>query len=93
MKRITVFKHTINHWTPKPKMGRKVLIVKTNIQTPEQVAAMGSVLRRYPFVIDWSIDTEDVDCVLRVEAFQPLSEAKVIQLVEAQGFYCDALPD
>ena len=93
MKRITVFKHTINHWSPKPKPSKKVLILKTNIQTPEQVEEIGSVLRHYPFVIAWSVDIEDVDCVLRIEAFQPLSEAKVIQLVENQGFYCGVLPD
>lgn len=93
MNAIKFFNNSINHQTPKPQLSRKLLILKTNIQTPQQLREIRPLFQRHPFVIDWSVDTEDVDCVLRIEAFVPLTETKVIQLVEAQGFYCDVLPD
>ena len=93
MKTTAFLKYPVPASSAQKQLDKKILILKTNIQTPEQVEEMGSVFHNHSFVVDWSIDTEDVDCVLRIEAFAPLTETQVIEMVEDQGFYCDVLPD
>ena len=67
----------------------KLLIFRTD----KKVKAIKSLFRDHPVILDWSIDTEDIDNVLRIEATESLHEGDVISLVKTYGFHCEVLPD
>ncbi|MDN5215530.1 hypothetical protein QQ020_25860 [Fulvivirgaceae bacterium BMA12] len=51
------------------------------------------VFNNNPVIIDWSIDTKDIDNVLRIESAGSLNENDVINLVRSCGFFCEVLND
>ncbi len=71
----------------------KVLIFKTDIESEPGVDLVKPHLNDHPIITRWSIDTEDVDNVLRIEALRTLQEREVIELVSEHGFQCEELPD
>ncbi len=71
----------------------KLVILKTDIKTKKKVEQMKSVFNNHPVISKWSIDTEDIDNVLRIEAEDNLLEDDVKKLVTENGFYCEELPD
>ncbi len=72
---------------------KHLLIFKTNIATQKKVKAVRPVFNRHPIIADWSVDTEDIDKVLRIETAGNLNETDVINLLNPLGFYCEGLPD
>lgn len=42
-------------------------------------------------IIDWNVDTEDIDKVLRIEAKASLKEKELMYMIQKQGFYCEVL--
>ena len=54
---------------------------------------MKPIFNNHPIISKWSIDTEDIDNVLRIEAEDNLDEDEVKKLVIENGFYCEDLPD
>lgn len=71
----------------------KLLIFKTNIETKKNVKAIQSLFKYQSSIVNWSIDLEDVDKVLKVNTIETLSENDVTNLVKVKGFYCEPLPD
>jgi len=71
----------------------KLFIFRTNIETRKKMNSLKPLFRQYASIGRWSLDLEDRDKVLRIEARGNLQENEVIDLVEEQGFYCEALPD
>ncbi|UTW62776.1 hypothetical protein KFE98_01065 [bacterium SCSIO 12741] len=71
----------------------KILIFKTDIESEPGVDRVSSLLNEHPIITRWSIDTDDVDNVLRIEAMRSLQEREVIELVAEHGFTCEELPD
>ncbi len=69
----------------------KLVILKTDIKTKKKVKKVSPVLNEHPNINKWSIDTEDIDNVLRIEATDHLHEEEVKELVSATGFYCEDL--
>ena len=72
-----------------------VLVFRTNINTNERVHRAACQLcklreRSTDAVCRWSIDLEDCDCVLRIEA-ESLTEAAVIRLLTRAGLQCAVL--
>jgi hypothetical protein len=67
----------------------EILLFKTSIRTSADQAWLHEALAPLP-LSKWSIDTEDVDCVLRIvsDCLQP---ADIIALVSRQGYYCTEL--
>ncbi len=72
-------------------MKTKLVILKTNIKTRKKLKAIIPALDKHPAIHHWSIDIEDVDNVLRVEANEYLQEKDLIQLIRAHGFYAEDL--
>ena len=70
-----------------------VVVVKTNIQTRQKVLAMEPVFNIHVAINHWSIDIEDKDNVLRIEADDRLNEQEVIHLVRSCGFNCEIMAD
>ncbi len=70
-----------------------VLIFKTNIRTKKKIKVVKPVFNNNPVIIDWSIDTKDIDNVLRIESKGSLNENDVVNLVRSCGFFCEVLSD
>lgn len=67
-----------------------VEIFKTNVQNEEEVGVIvGLLLEHYPeYVINF--DLEDRDRILRIEAFESVSE-NVRDLLEISGVFCEEI--
>lgn len=70
-----------------------VLIFKTDISTEVHIRGLKPALDNHPAILEWSVDTEDVDNVLRIEGDKSLSEREIIYLIRSYGFYCEVLTD
>ena len=66
-----------------------ILIFKTDIEK-EKSASISSLLNKVNGIRNWSIDHEDIDKVLRVEA-DKISENDIIDVVSTAGFHCEEL--
>ncbi|WP_223033881.1 hypothetical protein [Hanstruepera marina] len=73
------------------KSNIKVHIFKTNIQSRGDITVLQTLLDTNPEILKWSIDMEDIDKVLRIEAKKELGEIEIIEQVTSKGFYCDVL--
>lgn len=71
----------------------ELLIFRTDIKSKKKVKSVRTVFNNHSDIIKWSIDLEDIDNVLRIEATKNLSEEEVIDLVKINGFYIQALLD
>jgi len=71
----------------------KLLIFKTNIGTKRKISAVKPIFNNHSTIKNWSIDTEDIDNVLRIEAVGQLDESDVIDLMRKRGFRCEVLLD
>ena len=72
-------------------MNTKLLILKTNIRSKQMLKMLVPAFNRHQSIQRWSVDLEDVDKVLRVEANENTEEREIIQLVEKHGFYAEDL--
>ena len=66
-------------------------VFKTNIRYKKNLKALRLAFEPHPEIIKWSVDTEDVDKVLRVELTEQVSEKEVIDLVLRLGLLCEVL--
>ena len=64
-----------------------VLVFKTNISSETDKQTAKRLLEVIPEVDEWSVDTEDIDCVLRIVS-QQLSAQQIITIIEGGGFQC-----
>lgn len=67
------------------------LIFKTNISTKEHQHHISYPLDNHPNILQWSIDKEDIDKVLRIKPKKEIKESEIIELVSSAGFYCEIL--
>lgn len=74
-------------------MKQEVLVFKTNIKTKRRVKDVSQILDTLPLLTTWSVDTQDVDNVLRIVTTGNVLENEIIELLISQGFYCEALED
>lgn len=68
------------------------LIFRTDLTSKKRVNAIKPVLQSLP-IAEWSVDTQDVDHVLRIKAAGKLGEKDIVKHVRSHGFYCEVLPD
>lgn len=67
-----------------------ILVFKTTIQTPADKQCVGAMLDAHPDIQTWSIDLQDVDCVLRLVS-ATLTPTTIIHLINQHGFVCAEL--
>jgi hypothetical protein len=67
-----------------------ILLFKTNIRTDSARSQLKQLMEQFSGIERWSIDCEDVDCVLRIVC-QDLHTAEVIRSVRHMGFDCAEL--
>ncbi len=69
-----------------------ILIFKTNIDNDSAHNEVGSILNTHQSILDWHIDKEDIDKVLRIESKLNNTE-EIITSINKAGFLCEELPD
>ena len=69
-----------------------ILVFKTNIDSAEAFKEIGSLLGSDQSILDWHIDKEDVDKVLRIES-ELNNTHTIISTISKAGFLCEELPD
>lgn len=57
------------------------------------VRSIESLFNSIPTILGWSVDLEDIDNVLRIEASKGLEENDIINYLRISGFQCEALTD
>ena len=70
-----------------------IVVLKTDLRSQKEVNQVAKIFREDPFIEKWSVDFEDIDNVLRVEAINDLNEQDLIHLLKRSGFYGEILPD
>lgn len=63
-----------------------VLILATNLNCPCRVEKVRSSLDEHQKILRWSVDLEDCDKVVRIEALDGFAEQDAIALIQAEGF-------
>lgn len=66
-----------------------ILIFKTNIHSPIDMEAISPLLDG-PHIIRWSVDREDIDRVLRIEATHDATH-EIIYNIQQAGYHCEEL--
>ncbi len=67
-----------------------VLVFKTNIQFKKDLKTVGVCLQEKNTVLDWHIDREDIDKVLRIESTSNNTN-EIIKTITQAGFFCEEL--
>ncbi|MFT5822864.1 MAG: hypothetical protein ACI8ZM_004121 [Crocinitomix sp.] len=68
-----------------------LLILKTDLDSVQGIDMIRPILNLHPSIIDWSVDTEDIDNVLRIEAKKSISEPDIITLLTQYGIAIETL--
>ena len=71
----------------------QLFILKTNIKSKQKAATLAPLFENINSVLDWNVDLQDIDKVLRIEAKETVKESEIINLIRTQGFYCETLND
>ena len=69
----------------------ELFIFKTNIQTNQQVYRLKPILESHSHISRWTVDMDDIDKVLKVEADTNCCQEELIKLIKSQGIYCEEL--
>jgi hypothetical protein len=70
---------------------QNVLVFKTNLQSQEKIERVNRILNHRNNILRWSVDMEDMDNVLRIEADYYTTENSVISLLSKEGIICTAM--
>lgn len=76
----------------KAMRSQKVLVFKTNLFSAARYLVAKWILDTNPDIIEWHIDQEDSDNVLRIVAAPELSEYEIISRIQNLGYQCEILP-
>ena len=69
----------------------ELLLFKTDIKSNKKVASLKPLFNNHPDIIKWTVDTDDIDNVLKIEATIELAEKDVMDLVRKHGFHIRTL--
>lgn len=67
-----------------------IYIFKTNITQLNANCTVSKTLSDHIAILKWSIDTEDVDCVLRIVS-DSLTTETIINVINGLGYECQEL--
>jgi hypothetical protein len=67
-----------------------ILVFATNIKTEKDKQKVSNILDEHSEILQWNIDQEDIDSVLRIVS-NTLSEEQIIQLIDHENFECVTL--
>lgn len=67
-----------------------ILVFATNIETETDKQKISYILDEHSEIQQWTLDLEDIDCVLRIVS-ETLSEEDIIGIIKSQDFNCSQL--
>ena len=67
-----------------------ILVLATNIKTEMDKLIVSSHLNTHSDIFKWTIDQDDVDCVLRIKT-DKLTVSQLIELIKHHNFECKEL--
>lgn len=70
----------------------EILVFRTNIQEKSDIEHVGRYFAENKDIIDWNVDIEDDDKILRIEASSNIV-CQIENIVKKAGFSCDELED
>lgn len=59
-----------------------IIVLKTDLKSDRTVDFIRPILNLHPAIINWNVDTADIDNVLRIEAQRELTELDIITLLK-----------
>jgi len=68
-----------------------VIVLKTNVDNEQKLRVVNSLLNDFREIKRWSVDQEDVDRVLRIEARESLSKSAIAKVLNSKGLICEEL--
>ena len=69
----------------------KLYIFKTDIESDTKLKEVRSVFNDHPRITFWTVDTEDIDNVLKIVSYDDLSEKEIFRLISSRGYHCEEL--
>jgi hypothetical protein len=66
----------------------RVLVFKTDIENHEKLKQIKPVFDHQHSILEWSVDVQDIDKVLRIETKGSMTERKIINLMAKVGVAC-----
>lgn len=70
-----------------------VIVLKTNIQSREKAETLIPIFDNHKAINQWTVDTEDIDNVLRIELKEHLDEREIISIINSYGFFGEDLKE
>ena len=67
-----------------------ILVFKTNIKTEPDQQRIKQIFDTHPSIHHWNVDTDDIDCILRVVTRQ-VSASEIIRILTETGYQCQEL--
>ncbi|WP_395066154.1 hypothetical protein [Flavobacterium sp.] len=67
-----------------------ILVFATNIKSKADKEFISDILNKNTVIQQWSIDQEDIDCVLRIVS-GILTAIDIIKIINTLGFNCNEL--
>ena len=68
-----------------------VCVFKTNIENNEKLHLLKPLFDNHQAIIQWTVDFEDIDRVLRVETSRTFDEKKIIKQMTKIGIGCKVM--
>ncbi|MDQ8054353.1 MAG: hypothetical protein REI78_15080 [Pedobacter sp.] len=64
-----------------------ILLFRTDIGTEACKEKLKAILDSYAGIEQWSIDMDDLDCVLRIISYS-ITHQEIIDLINKHGYFC-----
>ena len=70
-----------------------VLIFRTYSWSQSQIVKLNGLLNKLDKIINWTIDMDDIDNVLRIETSADIEEEDILDLLNSNNLMCEILSD
>ncbi|MEO6130967.1 MAG: hypothetical protein ABIQ02_03905 [Saprospiraceae bacterium] len=67
-----------------------ILIFKTNVKSEPDQQRLATLFNSNPAINQWNVDSDDVDCVLRIVT-REVKATDIIKLLTETGYQCQEL--
>jgi hypothetical protein len=68
----------------------EILVFKTNLTNTKRISEVESLLDVHPHIVQWNVDLNDCDNVLRIVS-KNIAAAEVENMLLGAGYYCEEL--
>ncbi|MEY2916857.1 MAG: hypothetical protein RIS73_571 [Bacteroidota bacterium] len=72
------------------KSGIEILVFKTNLTDAKRIGDVESLLDIHPHIVQWNVDLNDCDNVLRIVS-RHIEAREVENILLNAGYYCEEL--